>query len=81
MPGEYLGRIGNRYSQGTRPSHPTKPDFDIEYEHIPESFTAVDVSVGERKHILLYTGAQIKLLSRARRWFVDGTFKVCLIFQ
>ena len=37
MPVEYLGRIGNRYRQGTRPSHPTKADFDIEYEHIPVS--------------------------------------------
>ena len=45
-------------------TQPIKADFDIEYEHIPESFTAVDISVGERKHILLYTDAQIKLLSR-----------------
>ena len=63
MPAEYLGRIGNRYRQGTRPSHPATANFDIEYEHIPEGFTAVDISFGERKHILLYTGAQIKLLS------------------
>ena len=35
MPVEYLGRIGNRYRQGTRPSHQTKADFDIEYEHTP----------------------------------------------
>ena len=76
MPISYLGRIGNRYRQGTRPRHPKDLDFEINWDHVPDELEIIDITVGKRRHLLIYSEKQLELLGRAKRWFVDGTFKV-----
>jgi len=43
---------------------------------VPAQFTLADISVGEQRHLLLFTDRQLQLLSRAYTWYVDGTFHV-----
>ena len=73
---EHLGRMGNHFRQGKRPRHPVDLKFVLEREHIPDGLEVVDVPVGSKRHLLMYTTSQLSLLGRAKRWFVDGTFKV-----
>ena len=74
---DYLGRIANYHRQKTRPRHPQDLAFEINMEHWPTGFEPpVDVTVGTKRHILCFTNEQLTLLSNARRWFADGTFKI-----
>ncbi|XP_070180363.1 uncharacterized protein [Littorina saxatilis] len=75
-PNEYLGRNANNHRQRSRPKHPTDLDFDLLTQHAPEEFEFADIRAGTRRHLLFYTKQQAHLLSKARRWFVDATFKV-----
>lgn len=75
-PVDYLGRIGNRRRQQCRPRHPTDLKFDLVMEHVPEEFQIADISTNTRRHLLFYTDQQLNLLTTARRWYVDATFKV-----
>ena len=82
VPVSYLGRTANRYRQGDRPRHPKDLKFNIDWNHIPDELELWDVTVDDKKtgiprrHLVMYTLDQLALLSRAKRWFVDGTFKV-----
>ena len=75
-PIEYLGRNANNHRQRSRPKHPTDLDFEFLTQHAPEDFEFADIRAGTRRHLLFYTKQQAHLLSKARRWFVDATFKV-----
>ena len=39
-----------------------------------------NLRVGEERHLVFATEHQLDILQRAKRWFVDGTFKVYLLF-
>ncbi|XP_052819923.1 uncharacterized protein LOC128245737 [Mya arenaria] len=41
-----------------------------------DEFLVDDVRVGEQRHLLFATQTQLQHLSVARRWFMDGSFKV-----
>lgn len=71
-----LRRQANRVRQKTRPADPSDLNFDIENDHIPEHFLKGDVRVGDHRHLIFATAHMLSLLSRARRWYVDATFKV-----
>ena len=44
---------------------------------ILKGFLRVDIETLEKRHLIFATEEQLKLLSKAKRWYVDGTFKLC----
>lgn len=75
-----LYMVCSRARSGLRPEEPTSLEFDVDEDYLRrttgEDFYRKSVQVKERRHIILATDAQIDLLSRAKTWYVDGTFKV-----
>ena len=71
-----LARQANRKRQKTRPNDPTNLEFEIDTRHIPENFLQADVKVGDRRHLVFSTPEMLSLLSRAKMWYMDATFKV-----
>jgi hypothetical protein len=43
---------------------------------MPFDFLQCDIIKHERRHLLFATREQLSLLSRAKTWYVDATFKV-----
>ena len=43
---------------------------------MPEDFCQADVIVGDRRHLIMYTTKQMRLLKKSKRWYIDATFKV-----
>ena len=70
-----LIRMANRHRQGDRPINPTTLTFNIQQEAIPEDFLQADLQVGQRRHLIFYTATLMSLLTCAKEWYVDGTFK------
>ena len=58
------------------PDHPTDMDFILQEKFIPEDFFRKDVHVKERCHLVFATKYQLDILSKAKRWYADATFKV-----
>jgi hypothetical protein len=70
-------RAGNRIRQKKlRPHDPTSVDFDIDLNFIPQNFLRMDINRGSQRHLPFATDLGIKLLNKARTWFIDRTFKV-----
>jgi len=51
-------------------------DEDYLATSLGEPFYRETIQVGERRHVILATDAQLRLLATARTWYIDGTFKV-----
>ncbi|KAL8580816.1 hypothetical protein ACOMHN_017320 [Nucella lapillus] len=74
---DYLGRIANYHLQQSRPCHPQDLGFELDMRHWPDQFEdPVDITVGNKRHVLFFSEQQLTLLSQAKRWYADGTFKV-----
>ncbi|XP_068230924.1 uncharacterized protein [Palaemon carinicauda] len=71
-----LARQANRKRQANRPAEPVDLSFEISEEHIPPNFLKFDIHVGDRRHLVFATEGQCQLLAKAKRWYVNGTFKV-----
>lgn len=71
-----LARQGNRKRQKCRPAEPVDILFEIAEYHIPDDFLRRDIKVGDRRHVIFATKHQLRLLSKANRWYADATFKV-----
>ncbi|KAL8599681.1 hypothetical protein ACOMHN_064127 [Nucella lapillus] len=51
--------------------------FELDMRHWPDQFEdPVDITVGNKHHVLFFSKQQLTLLSQAKRWYADGTFKV-----
>lgn len=72
-----LAKAANYLRQRLRPSDPTDLNFEIDSNHIPEGFMRGDIKIGSRRHLIFATDAQLSVLSGAKNWYVDGTFKLC----
>lgn len=73
---ENMARAANRKRHSQRPKHPKDLNFELNRQFIADSFQVVDVNKHNRRHIILATDEQLDLLSRAKTWYIDGTFKV-----
>ena len=52
--------------------------FQIAEDFIPDDFLRADVRVGEARHLIFATEHQLDVMSSAKTWYLDGTFKVLL---
>jgi len=71
-----LARYGNRARESRRPKNPTSIDFEIDYTFVPDNFVRRDIKTKSSRHVLMATDNGLKLLAKAKTWFIDGTFKV-----
>ncbi|KAK3109058.1 hypothetical protein FSP39_022038 [Pinctada imbricata] len=72
-----LVRAVNRLRQKMRPSEPSDLTFEIDHSYLEDDdFFRGDVKVDDARHIIFASSTQLRLLGDARRWYVDGTFKV-----
>ena len=74
---EHLARAANRCRQSKRPQDPVDLDFTMDESNIPEGFLRADIETCGKRHLIFATEEQLTLLSKAKRWYVDGTFKLC----
>ncbi|KAI8516267.1 hypothetical protein Bbelb_048480 [Branchiostoma belcheri] len=65
-------RMANKRRQALRPKD---PEFDLQEEHIPAA-SSVLTSAKTGRHLVFATDHQLKLLARAKTWYMDATFKV-----
>ncbi|KAG0724050.1 hypothetical protein GWK47_041456 [Chionoecetes opilio] len=71
-----LARQGNRKRRATRPAEPPDLTFEISNDNIPQHFLQHDIFIGGRRNLLFSTHEQLSLLSKAKHWYADATFKI-----
>ena len=71
-----LKRQLNRKRQKDRPPEPRDLDFQLVEYYLPDDFQQADIQNDGQRHIILATQEQLRLLSKAKCWYMDGTFKV-----
>ncbi|KAK3719185.1 hypothetical protein QZH41_020418 [Actinostola sp. cb2023] len=72
-----IARQANRKRQKIRPADPTNLEFELDCDNIPKEFLRGDVRVNNHRHLIFATNEQLAILSRAKNWYVDATFKLC----
>ncbi|VDI30203.1 Hypothetical predicted protein [Mytilus galloprovincialis] len=71
-----LVRVVQRTKQKLRPDEPHDLEFELDLDFIPPGFLQRDSHVDSKRHLLFATTAQLTVLEKAQRWFIDGTFKI-----
>ena len=72
-----MKRSTNRLRSKTRPVEPTTVDFELNTDFLQcNDFLIGDLQPNGQRHLIFATTFQLQLLRRAKRWFMDGTFKV-----
>ena len=51
-------------------------DFELDLQALPQEFLRADIKLRNRRHLVFASDAQLRFLSSAKTWYVDGTFKV-----
>ena len=72
----YIARRANRLRQRQRPEDPVDLDFVLDDNHLPYDFLQADVEARNRRHLVFAVAEQLELLSKAKTWYIDGTFKL-----
>jgi hypothetical protein len=70
-----LSRRVNRCRKSQRPTEPATLDFTVDQDFIGEGFLREDVKIYGMRHLVFATDLQLELLSKAKSWYVDGTFR------
>ena len=74
---QLMKRSANRLRSKTRPVEPTTHDFTLDTDFLQcDDFLIGDLRPDGQRHLMFATQFQLQLLRRAKRWFMDGTFKV-----
>ena len=73
-----LVRAANLARQAIKPQDPVDLDFEINMDNIPGNFLRGNINVDGRRHLIFATDQMLNILCRAKRWYLDGTFKKCL---
>jgi len=71
-----IARAANRYRAKNRPKEPKAADFILQQEFIPSDFLVKDLILDGARHVIFATKQMLELLSKARKWYIDATFKV-----
>ena len=50
--------------------------FQLKEDFFPSNFYRCEVTVDGNRHLLFTSDIQLTLLKQAKRWYLDGTFKV-----
>ena len=74
---EYIGRAADRKRLQLRPKDPLDLEFKLEDAHIPDGFFRSDIKVRGHCHLIFTTDQHLQFPSRAKSWYIDGTFKLC----
>ena len=72
----HMARAANRLRQQLRPEDPRDLNFELRDDCLPTNFLQADVRVKNRRHLVFATHQQLEQLSKAKSWYVDGTFKL-----
>ena len=71
-------RAVQRAREGVRPPNVDDPDFVLEQRGIElANFFRGEVTVKKARHFIFVTNTQLKFMSEAYAWYIDGTFKIC----
>ena len=71
-----LIRATSLHRQQLRPKDPTSLTFDLNMDYMPTSFFKKDITVNSHRHLMFATDQQMRLLQKAKRLYLDATFKV-----
>ena len=72
----YIARLSNRLRQRQRPEDPVNLYFVLDDNHLPDDFLQADVEARNRGHLVFAVAEQLELLSKAKTWYIDRTFKL-----
>ena len=70
-----MARAVNHSRKTQRPIDPRNFDFDMDSTSIGVEFLKGDIWVDHKRHIILESDYQLRLLATSVHWFVDGTVK------
>ena len=73
---DHLARAANRLRQSTRPRDPLDLEFDLNHDYVPDGFLKADIQKHGKRHLIFATDQQLAHLSKAKCWYIDGTFKL-----
>ena len=71
-----LAQNANCHCQCLHPKDPTTIDFDLQEDAIPQGFFHENIKTRKSHHLLFANDKMIDILSQAKHWFIDGTFKI-----
>ena len=77
MPGVVnLARAVNYCRRCQRPPDPQSLNFDLDSQFIPPDFVVDDIHIDNERHFMFASAVMIRLLGKAKEWYMDRTFKV-----
>jgi hypothetical protein len=74
---KFLSSSNIRFREDEIPPNPPKIDFELVKKVLPKEFQVHEInSKKPGRALVFFTEHQMELLKRAKRWFLDGTFRI-----